>query len=274
MQTTRPLALITGASSGLGACFARRLAARGYDLVLVARRKQKLDEVAAELRSGNGVTVDTLGADLTKDSDRQSVEQYIAGSDSLALLVNNAGFGTLGRFHEADVERQDQMYRLHVLATARLTHAALPGMIARGRGAVINVSSVAAFWQTPFNVSYCSTKAWTNAFTESLYLELKAAGSPVRLQALCPGFTYTEFHDVMGVDRKRIPDGFWTSADEVVDASLRGLDQGHLFVVPGWRYRVIVFLSKVLPRPLRHAAIAGYAKKTGRGHASASASQS
>ena len=160
MQTTRPLALITGASSGLGACYAKRLAAQGYDLALVARRKQKLDELAAELRSGNGVTVDTLGADLTKDSDRQSVEQYIAGSDSLALLVNNAGFGTIGRFHEADVERQDQMYRLHVLATARLTHAALPGMIARGRGAVINVSSVAAFWQTPFNVSYCSTKAW------------------------------------------------------------------------------------------------------------------
>jgi uncharacterized protein len=274
MQTSRPLALITGASSGIGACFARRLAARGYDLALVARRKEKLDELAAELQAGAGVHAETIAADLAKDSDRQVVEEYITGAGNLELLVNNAGFGTLGRFHEVNVEGQDQMYRLHVLATARLTHAALPGMIARGRGGVINVSSVAAFWQTPFSVSYCSTKAWINAFTESLYLELKAAGSPVRVQALCPGFTYTEFHDVMGVDRKRIPDGFWMSADDVVEASLSGLDEGRLFVVPGWRYRAIVVLSKILPQALRHAAIARYAKKSGRDRAPARVSES
>lgn len=272
MQTSRPLALITGASSGIGACFARKLAARGFDLALAARRKDRLDELASELRAGGAVQAEILTADLTTDRDLHLVEEYIENAGNLELLVNNAGFGTLGCFHEAELWGQDQMYRLHVLATARLTHAALRGMVSRRRGGVINVSSVAGFWPTPFNVSYCSSKAWIKDFTESLYLELKALGSPVRVQALCPGFTYTEFHDVMGVDRKRIPEGFWMSVDEVVDASLRGLEEDRLFVVPGWRYRVVVALSKVLPRPLRHAAVRLYARRRKRDGASAGGS--
>ncbi|MEN6536492.1 MAG: SDR family oxidoreductase [Bryobacteraceae bacterium] len=263
-QTHRPLALITGASSGIGACFARKLAARGYDLALVARRKGRLDQLAAELERGHGISVQVFPADLTDPGELLAVERWIAAAERLDLLVNNAGFGTLGRFFETGIEGQDRMYRLHVIATARLTHAVLPGLMVRRRGGVINVSSVASFWRTPGNVSYCSTKAWVSAFTESLYVELKASGSPVRVQALCPGFTFTEFHDVMGVNRKRVPGGFWMKAGDVVDASLRGFDHDKLFVIPGWRYRLLVLLAKLLPRALRHAGVTRYAKHRGK----------
>ncbi len=222
MPATRPVALITGASSGLGATFARQLAIYGMDLILVARRRDRLEQLAKDLETACGVRVEVLPADLTVADDLARVEQRIAEAQDLEYLINNAGFGTRGRFFEADRESQDQMHRLHVLATMRLTHAALPGMVARRRGSMINVSSVAAFGSTPGSVSYCATKAWMNAFTEALALELDLAGSPVRVQALCPGFTYTEFHDVMGMDRNVIPTGWWLPADAVVAASLRG----------------------------------------------------
>ena len=134
----------------------------------------------------------------------------------LDLLINNAGFGTLGRFWVADLHGQEQMHKLHVMAMMRLTHAALRQMVAADRGAVINVSSVAAFGQTEGNVSYCATKAWTNAFTQGLDMELHGLGSKVKVQALCPGFTMSEFHDVLGVDRKNIPGFMWMQADAVV----------------------------------------------------------
>jgi short-subunit dehydrogenase len=171
--------------------------------------------------------------------------------EHLALLVNNAGFGSRGLFYEADAAQQDAMYRLHVLATERLTRAVLPGLVARRSGGIINVASVAAFIQGPGNISYCSTKAWMVSFTEGLYLELKSIGSPVVVQALCPGYTYTEFHETMGVDRTKIMSpGWWYSADYVVGESLRGLKQERLIVVPGRRYRMIVALAKYMPRSL------------------------
>lgn len=260
----RPLALITGASSGIGSVFARRLAADGYDLVLVARREDRLQELAREIETRQHVTAQPLAADLTGDGGLRSVEDRIARAANLELLVNNAGFGTLGRFFEVDVESQDHMHRLHVLATVRLTHAALTGMVQRQRGAVINVSSVAAFWQSPGSTSYCSTKGWINSFTEGLYLELKSCGSPVKVQALCPGFTFSEFHDTMGFDRQRVPASWWLTAEEVVDASLRGLARGDPIVVPGWRYRLIVWSRALLPRTLRHWATLRYARRTRR----------
>jgi short-subunit dehydrogenase len=259
-----PLALVTGASSGIGSVFAGRLAAAGYDLVLVARRAERLHELARKIEKAHGVTVENLAADLTEDRGMQAVEDRIARADNLQLLVNNAGFGAAGRFFEIGVELQDRMHRLHILATLRLTHAALRGMVARGQGGVINVSSVAAFWQSPGSTSYCSTKAWINTFTEGLYLELKSRGSPVKVQALCPGFTLSEFHDAMGFDRKRVQESWWMSAEEVVDASIRGLARGDLIVVPGWRYRLIVWSQRVLPRFLRHAAVLRYARSMGR----------
>ena len=209
----RPLAFVTGASSGIGATFARQLAAEGYDLVLVARRAERLAELAAELRAQHGAAAETLSADLERDEDVARVAGRLAAAENLALLVNNAGFGTKGYFWQTDGARQEAMHRLHVLATVRLTRAALPGMVARGKGGVINVSSVAGFIQSASNVSYCATKAWMNAFTEGLWMELRKSGSPVTVQSLCPGYTYTEFHDVMQTKRGEFGDAWWMPAD-------------------------------------------------------------
>lgn len=251
-SSMRPLALITGASSGLGATFARALAARGYDLVLVARRRDRLEALAAELAAARNTKVEVLPADLTDDTDLRRVESRIAQIEDLALLVNNAGFGTLGAFWESDIEIQDKMHRLHVLATMHLSHAALRGMTARRRGAIINVSSVAGFMASPASVTYSSTKCWISSFTEGIYLALRSAGSPVKVQALCPGFTVTEFHDVARMNRKSIPQWLWMRSEDVVEASLRGLDSGKLFVVPGWFYKFIVLAMPALPRFIRN----------------------
>jgi len=246
-----PIAAITGASAGIGAEFARQLAAKGYDLVLAARRLDALDRLAGEIRAKCAVSVETIAADLTKDDDVASLGRKLASMEGLSLLVNNAGFGARGLFFEADAAQQDAMHRLHVLATERLTRAALPGMIARRSGGVINVASVAAFIQSPGNVCYCATKAWMVSFTEGLYLELQRIGSPVTVQALCPGYTYSEFHDVMGVNRAKIMGAsWWYPADFVVRESLRGFERRKLYVVPGMRYRAIVAAAKLLPHRL------------------------
>jgi len=252
-KKSRPLALITGASAGIGAAYARRLAGQGYDLLLVARRAERLEELAAELANGHGVRAEALPADLTNDAELRVVEERIEREEHLDFLLNNAGFGVRGRFYEASLEAQDSMHRLHILATLRLSYAALRKMTARGSGAVVNVSSVAAFIARPGSVSYHGTKAWMNEFTEGVYLELKQARSAVRVQALCPGYTVTEFHQVLGSRPARVPAGMWTPVEKVVDASIEGLKHNKLFVVPGWRYRFLVLLLRLLPRFLLHA---------------------
>jgi uncharacterized protein len=249
MPNSKPLALVTGASSGIGEAFARRLAADGYRLILVARRRERLDGLAARMSGAEVVAVD-----LSEESGLELVESRIKATPDLDLLVNNAGFGSMGRFFEIAVDSQDRMHRLHVIATMRLTHAALGGMVARGTGGVINVSSVAAFGQNPGSVSYCATKTWMNSFTEGLDIELKSVGSRVKVQALCPGFTTTEFQDVIGMDRRRIPRWMWMRADDVVDASLKGLAADKLIVVPGLLYKIIRRLQAWTPRPVRVAA--------------------
>ncbi len=246
----RPLALITGASSGIGAVFAAQLAARGHDLVLVARRRDRLEQLARPLEQAHGIKAEILVADLITDAGMGLVEQRLASAENLDLLVNNAGFGTQGKFWVVDVAGQDEMHRLHVVATMRLTHAALPLMMKQGWGGIINVSSVAAFWQSPGSISYCATKCWMNSFTEGLAMELKVAGSPVRVQALCPGYTVSEFHDTAGMDRKLIPKGLWMRADDVVAESLRGLERGKRIVIPGWQYKTAVFLLKHIPKAI------------------------
>lgn len=238
--------MITGASSGIGETFARQLATRGYDLILVARRTDRLEALARDLPT----KAEVLTADLATVQGRARVVELLQSEANLQLLVNNAGFGTKGRFWVSPVSDQQLMHEVHVTATLELTHAALPGMVQRGGGAVINVASVAAFFRSEANVSYCATKAWMLAFSESLELELLGAGSPVQVQALCPGFTYSEFHDTLGVSRDRIPKPLWMSADFVVAQSLEALARRQAVVIPGWKYRLLVAVATKLPRRL------------------------
>ena len=245
----RPVALVTGASAGLGATFARKLAARGFDLILIARRADRLEQLSREVPAH----IEIVPADLSTSEGLEAAERAIRTCARLELLVNNAGFGTLGRFWEADIAGQDQMHRLHVAATMRLSHAALPGMVARAKGALINVSSVAAFSQSIGNVSYCATKAWMNSFTEGLDIELRSVRSPVRVQALCPGFTVTEFHDTLGMDRRQVPGFLWMKADDVVEASLRSLGR-KVVVIPGLQYKIAAHLMRHLPYFIRRRA--------------------
>jgi short-subunit dehydrogenase len=246
--TNRSLALVTGASSGIGAVYAQRLAARGYDLILVARRKDRLEKLLADLNAKYLIEGEALAADLSDDGDRARVEDRIRSAPNLEFLVNNAGFGTVRRFWKEDLDGQDRMHRLHVLATMRLTHIALQGMIARGKGFIVNVSSVSGFTRGFGGVSYSSTKAWMNRFTENLAGELRGCGADVRVQALCPGFTYTEFHDLINLDRSFVGKSWWMTPESVVDGSLAGLERKNWLVIPGLRYKLIVFALEHLPR--------------------------
>ncbi len=246
----RPLALVTGASAGIGATFARQLAVRGCDLILVARRVERLQALAAELQATHGAKCEVLAADLAVDADVARVAERIHEVPRLDYLINNAGFGTKGKYFHADLLGQVNMHRVHVLAIVQLTHAALKKMVEQQAGGIVNVSSVAGFTLSGGGTSYSATKHWLNTFTEGLYLELRSSGSPVKVQALCPGFTYSEFHDVIEVDRSVVPETLWLSADFVVSESLRGLDRGQLFVIPDFRYRWLVRLLALVPSPL------------------------
>jgi uncharacterized protein len=240
-------ALVTGASAGIGREFCRQLAARGHDLIVVARDAERLSQVRDELAARHGVSVEVLAADLTLDADLERVGARISAETSLAMLVNNAGFGTSGSVAASQPDLQDRMLRLHVLAPMRLTRAALPRMLERRRGAVINVSSVASFIYSPGSVNYCASKAYLRTFTEGLALEL--VGTGVRVQALCPGFTRSEFHERMGADGASRPGFMWMTAAAVVGTSLTQLDRGApVICVPGLRYKLLVGLIGLLPR--------------------------
>jgi short-subunit dehydrogenase len=239
-------ALVTGASSGIGLAFANRLAADGWRLVLVARRADRLESLAKEFGERYGAGFEVFPADLTRPEELLAVEERIAADPSLDLLVNNAGFGTVGRFAELDANGEESEIRLNVIALVRLARAALPGMIERGRGGVINVSSMAAFAPSPYMATYAATKAYVNAFTEGLHDEL--AGSGVKVQALCPGFTRTEFQDVAGANTDDLPGFAWQEPDDVVDASLAGLESGTLVVVPGRANQALTAVTSALPR--------------------------
>jgi short-subunit dehydrogenase len=241
-------ALVTGASAGIGAAFARRLARDGYSLVIVARSRERLEEMARELTHDHDVTVEPLPADLTHAAELRVVEDLVARHGGLDLLVNNAGFGTFGSLHSLDPDEEEKEIRLNVVALARLTRAALPGMIKRRRGAIINVSSMAGLAPAPYNATYGATKAFVNSFTEALYEELRGTG--VQVQALCPGFTRTEFQERAGIDVSNIPSFAWMSAESVVEASLDALQRGTVVVVPGMANRVVASLTGAVPRSL------------------------
>lgn len=219
--------------------FAGTLAEQGYNLVLVARRQDRLEELAKTLGETHGIDAEVLVADLAKTEDVDRVVERIAGIDGLDMLINNAGFGTVGKFAEVDEARQVDMINVHVTSTVRLTHAALKVMLPRKTGNIINVSSLAGFAAFPGNANYCATKAHLVTFSKTLAYELEGTG--VRVQALCPGFTHTEFHDTAefaDFDKGKIPAAAWMSAKDVVEASLKALRRNRVICIPGFGNRV------------------------------------
>ncbi|MEX2683435.1 MAG: SDR family NAD(P)-dependent oxidoreductase [Candidatus Sigynarchaeota archaeon] len=224
--------LITGASSGIGAEFARQLASQGFKLVVVARRKEMLDQIKKEVENKYNARVEVVIADLAKQEDIDLVVNCIKRLDDLDVLINNAGFGIPGGFVNCDFKRLLDMITVHDLAPVHLCRAAIPGMIARGRGAIVNTASLAAF--NPAPGMYSPTKAFLVSLSECLNLELKGTG--IRVQALCPGFTHTGFHDTSDELKKlkaSLPKGIWGTPTSVVKAALAGLRKGKDVVIPG-----------------------------------------
>ena len=243
---TKPTALVTGASAGIGLAFARRLAADGFDLVVVGRDAGRLHDVADELGRDDLAAVEVLPADLTTDEGCESVAARLSDSGRpVDVVVNNAGFGLPAPFPKAPLDDEERQLRLLVLAVLRITHAALPGMLERGRGAVVNVSSVAGF--VPRG-TYGASKAWVTSFSASLSYDLRGRG--VRVMALCPGFVRTEFHERMGWSPPRLPAAMWLDADHVVDVAMRDLRRGAAVSVPTWRYAALVTAARLAPRRL------------------------
>ncbi|MFD5101393.1 SDR family NAD(P)-dependent oxidoreductase [Streptomyces albidochromogenes] len=249
-------ALITGATAGIGAAFARRLATDGHNLVLVARDTKRLQEQATELHDLHGIEAEVLTADLSTDAGIASVEARLADRrHPVDLLVNNAGFGNKGRFLEVSMADELTMLKVHCEAVLRLTAAAAAGMKERGRGGVVNVASVAAF--VPRG-TYGASKAWVVQFTQGAAKDL--AGSGVRLMALCPGFVRTEFHERAGMGTDNIPGWMWLDADKLVAAAMGDLARGKTVSVPDPRYKALMGAVKLAPRGL----LGGISSKTGR----------
>jgi short-subunit dehydrogenase len=223
-------ALVTGASTGIGAVYADRLAKRGYDLIVVARNGRQLQELADRITKETGRKVEVLPADLTNDVDLRKVEQKVASDSQLTLLVNNAGIAANGKLAEHDLKSVDNIIKLNITALTHLAAAAAKSFAARGKGTIINVASVVALAPEMFNATYTASKAYVISLTETLNAEL--AGSSVRVQAVLPGATRTEIWERSGLDPATLPAEIVMDADEMVDASLAGLDQGELVTIP------------------------------------------
>ena len=239
-------AIITGASSGIGAAFARRLAVEGYNLILHGRREHLLQSLAQQLQDRHGVQTSLHLAELSDPDAVASLESRVRETDDLAVLVNNAGFSRIEVFHEDDINAQEELIRVHVLASVRLAHAAIAPMKRAGGGTIINVSSVAAFTPAPRNATYCATKAYLIAFSESLHLELRQYG--IRVQVLCPGFTRTDFHDRMGIDTSQPAFRHFVAPEVVVESSLRALRRGTVLCIPGLGYKAVALGARLMPR--------------------------
>ena len=253
---TRPAALITGPTSGLGAGYARRFARDGYDLVLVARDVARLEDLAAELRAANGVDVEILPADLSVAADRDAVVERLAAG--VRVLVNNAGFGTSGEFWSADPVLLQRQLDVNVTAVMHLTRAALPPMLQAGTGSVINIASVAGLLSGRGS-TYSASKAWVVFFSEGLANGL--AGTGVGVHAVCPGFVRTEFHERAGIEMASIPAPMWLTVDGVVSESLADIAKGKVVSIPGVQYKVLTGAGRLIPRGLVRA----FTNRMGRG---------
>ncbi|MBS9532526.1 SDR family oxidoreductase [Mycobacterium sp. M1] len=258
-MSQKPTALITGPTSGLGAGYARRYAADGYDLVLVARNAARLEELAAELRGTHGGAVEVLPADLAEAAGRERVAERLAAG--VRVLVNNAGFGTSGEFWTADPALLQAQLDVNVTAVMQLTRAALPAMIDAGAGTVINVSSVAGLLSGRGS-TYSASKAWVVSFTEGLAGGLHGTG--VSIHAVCPGYVHTEFHERAGIDMASLPSFMWMEVDDVVSTSLADIARGDVLSVPGIQYKTLTTVSRLLPRGLSRAMTNTFGRGRGR----------
>ncbi|MEW1683677.1 SDR family oxidoreductase [Streptomyces sp. NPDC093594] len=248
VPTALPTALVTGASSGLGREFAARLAARGHDLVLVARSRDRLEAVAEELTKAHGVTVHVLVHDLARPGAGRAVARELAErSLTVGLLVNNAGFGTAGRFEEIPAERDHDLLMVNVVALVDLTHALLPGMLERGSGAVLNVGSTAGYQPSPYLSVYSASKTFVLNFSLALRQEYRGRG--IRVTALCPGPVETRFFEVVGTRNAAVA-GRYTTPEPVVRAGLKALDRDRAYVTPGLGNAVMAHLNARRPRAL------------------------
>jgi uncharacterized protein len=241
----RPVALITGPTSGLGSGFARRYAIDGYDLVLVARDVERLERLAAELHDEAGATVEVLPADLAEATDRAKVADRLA--EGVAVLVNNAAFGTSGEFWTADLTVLQSQLDVNVTAVMQLTHAALPPMLDAGKGTVINVGSVAGLLPGRGS-TYSASKAWIISFTEGLANGLSGTG--VGVHALCPGFVRTEFHKRAGIEMAGTPSFMWLEVDDVVRDCFAEIVKGNVVIVPSVQYKALTAAGRLVPRNL------------------------
>ncbi|MFG2541117.1 SDR family NAD(P)-dependent oxidoreductase [Streptomyces sp. NPDC048594] len=249
-------ALITGSTAGIGAAFARRLAADGHNLVLVARDTKRLREQATELHDRHGIEAEVLTADLSTDAGIEAVATRLGERrHPVDLLINNAGFGNKGKFLDVSMADELTMLKVHCEAVLRLTSAAVEAMRERGRGGVVNVASVAAF--VPRG-TYGASKAWVVQFTQGVAKDL--AGSGVRLMALAPGFVRTEFHERAGMGTDNIPNWMWLDADKVVAAALDDLSRGKSLSIPDPRYKTLMGAAKLVPRGM----LGGISSRTGR----------
>lgn len=261
---TWPVALVTGASSGIGRALARRLAGEGSHVVAVARDRERLDALAAEVRSAHpGVEVEVLVADLadlTGSAGVAAVEARLADPErTVDLVVNNAGFGTYGPLVEADIETEQAEIAVNVTAVVRLTHAALRAMTARGSGAVMNISSVAGLQATPGNATYGASKAFVASFGEAVAGEL--AGTGVTLTTVLPGFTRTEFQERAGIGGREIPERAWMSAEDVATQALDATRAGKAWLVPGAVNKVLTAVAGPVPRGLKRRLAARVARR-------------
>ncbi len=259
--TSDTAALVTGASAGIGSAIARELAQRGHGLVLVARRKAKLDELAAALTLEYGVRAEALGCDLSKAASRQRLPARVQALGlEVSVLINNAGFATGGAFHASDPERELEQVRVLVEAVVGLSSAFLPAMVRRGRGAILNVASTAGMQPLPYSAGYSAAKAYVLTFSEALHQEVR--GSGVTVTALAPGPVSTEFWNTAGWEvaggqsfENAVPRPAWVTAEEAAQAGVKGVEAGRRVVVPGLPVRAAMLASQYLPHAFKLPAI-------------------
>jgi short-subunit dehydrogenase len=255
------VAVITGATSGIGAAYANKLAQRGYDLVLTGRRKEKIEAVSAEIQQKYKVRVEVVLAELSEPEDIKKVVDFIKEKE-IGVLVNNAGFGASSLYQESDLAVMEQLAKVNVLAPMELIHAVLPGMVKRGSGTVINISSESVYMIIPKNAVYSGAKAFLKSFTEGLHLDLMGTG--VEVMAVCPGLTHTDFHEKIGIDKSRQTNRGqirWMSPEEVVDISLRDLEKGKVVCIPGNHTKMLTRLLSMMPRKSYYKFMYNFSRK-------------